>query len=504
MKSKLNLGLWLGFLALLLMGCQTPMIELDTLDEISRATLIESAVQWDAKGQELDAQGDEAALSMAQATQLALRNSPELAGALWKVRVAQAEAGQGRMLPNPVLSLTVRFIDGGGNPALEASLAQELLSLLRRGGKITAADDKLRSASAQALTAALNTIAEAQEHYLAAAVVDEELEVLAQRRKLLDRLTETARGRLNAGEGTRLDVTTLEAQQLDLDAQAADFEAERTDQRLVLARVIGRPAGRIDWKLDRSDLPTAPAGTEKDWIAAALSKRPELESKRWDLASLVAEEELAKWGIWEGAEIGVMAQRDPEWQIGPSLTVPLPIFDDGRFHHDKAMAERVVAVHELVATRRQVVEEVRKAYWAAASARSAASRIGDKLIPLHEQRRQQAETAYKAGESDLATLLLAEDSLAASRAKWIELREKAAVSMVKLERAVGGRASAAHAAGAASRPTSAPAPRGESPSSRSSDVPSQSSPATLNPAVEPSGRGNAGVGALGGWLQTGQ
>jgi outer membrane protein TolC len=90
-----------------------------------------------------------------------------------------------------------------------------------------------------------------------------------------------------------------------------------------------------------------------------------------------------------------------------------------------------------------VVEEVRKAYAALTSARAAVSRIHDQLLPLLEQRREQAETAYKAGESDLATLLLAQDSLQTSRFKWIELREKAAVARIKLERAAGGRGAAA-------------------------------------------------------------
>src|SRR4051794_19460721 len=146
-KQSLATGLLLS-LCLAVAGCQSPMIELDTLDAVSRATLIDSAIQWDAPGQEIDAAGDDSTLSMAGATVLAVRNNPELAAALWRVRLAQSESAQERLLPNPVLTLTVRFVEGGGKPAFETSLAEDLLSLLRRGRKITAADHKLRAASA--------------------------------------------------------------------------------------------------------------------------------------------------------------------------------------------------------------------------------------------------------------------------------------------------------------------------------------------------------------------
>lgn len=436
-----------GLFSLALVGCQPPMPPIDTAGGIARATLIDSAIEWRTAAQPIDAPAatgaDDSSLSLAQATQLALRNSPELQSALWKVRLAEADARQERLFPNPVLAFTIRFVEGGGKPAIEASIAEDLLALLRRGGKIAIADQHLRAASADALKEAADLIAEAHEAYIAAAIVDEELEILAARRQLLDRLLKTAQTRLDAGEGTRLDVTTLQAQRIELDGDIADKEAERTDQRIGLARIIGRPSGRIDWALDRSLLPTAVAGSEQDWIATALLHRPELESRRWELAALASEAELARWSLFDPAEIALMSQRDPDWQLGPSISAPLPIFDNGSAKHDKAQAARIDAAHQLVSTQRQVVEEVRKAYAALTSARAAVSRIHDQLLPLLEQRREQAETAYKAGESDLATLLLAQDSLQTSRFKWIELREKAAVARIKLERAAGGRGAAA-------------------------------------------------------------
>jgi len=452
----LGLTLWAGLVA----GCSSPLPRIDSIAGIDRATLVDSAIEWtgaDAAVGASDAKDQVTGetLSLAAATQLALRNSQTLQAALWRVRVAEADARQERLLPNPVIALTMRFVSGGGKPAVEASVAGDLLSLLRRGRKIDAADDRLRGAAAEALKEAIDVTGEAQEQYVAAAVIEEELTVLTERRRLLDRVVDVAQRRFEAGEGTRLDVTTLEAQRLELEADAADRQAERVQARITLARVIGRPAGRTDWRLEPVANPDAVAGAETDWIAAAIAARPELQSHRWELAALGEEQALAKWNVFDPSEVGVMSQRDPDWQVGPSVSLPLPIFDNGQAKRDKAAAQRVAAAHAWVATRRQVIEEVRKAYATTLATRAAVDHISGKLLPLLQTRSEQAEAAYRAGETDLTTFLLAEDTLQTTRFKLIELKEKAAVARVKLERATGG-AGAAATVSPATRPATRP------------------------------------------------
>jgi cobalt-zinc-cadmium efflux system outer membrane protein len=434
-------------LSFALAGCQGS-VGLDMTGEVARQAQLGAPIRWERVGQPIDtaADADAATLSLARATELAVTNSPQLQAALWKVRQAQAEADQQRLWPNPILSLVMRFPEGGGKPALEAGLAGDLLAILRRGRTISAADDRLRAASAQALQEAADAIAEAQKTYIAAAIVDEELAVLDRRRELLDRQLQTGRARLKAGEGTRLDVITLEAQTIQLDADIADKQAERADQRLILTRMIGRPGGGIDWKLEPVAIGSQSLQAERAWIEAGLKHRPELDAVRWELAALGEEAQLASWSLWDPAEVGVASQRDPDWQVGPTLSFPLPIFDMGQARRDKATAARLAAVHQYVAAQRGAVEDVRRAYATLLAARAASARAVEQILPIEEQRRDLAEKAYKAGESDLTTLLLAEDSLLTARFKALELREKTALARVQLERAVGGRGVAARMA----------------------------------------------------------
>ena len=91
----------------------------------------------------------------------------------------------------------------------------------------------------------------------------------------------------------------------------------------------------------------------------------------------------------------------------------------------------------------EVIEDVRKAYTTFNLAQAALTRVKDVLSPLQVQRRALAEAAYRAGEADLTTLLLAEQDLQETQQKVIELREKAYLAYLQLLKAAGGAANAA-------------------------------------------------------------
>jgi outer membrane protein, heavy metal efflux system len=162
-------------------------------------------------------------LTLDEAVRWSVLRSPTLQAALARVRIAQAEAQQSRLLPNPVLSVAVRFPEAGvGKPIIDAGLTADLISVLRRPGAITAADARLRAASAEAVTVALDIATQAQERFYAIQSLEASLAVLRERGGLLQRLLDLAESRLRIGEGTKLDVVTLQTQRVELDAEIAD------------------------------------------------------------------------------------------------------------------------------------------------------------------------------------------------------------------------------------------------------------------------------------------
>ena len=263
------------------------------------------------------------------------------------------------------------------------------------------------------------------------------------RLKLIEKLAKIAQSRREAGEGTKLDVLTLDVQRLRLDADTAAKQLERAQARLTLARLMGRPSAQTEWHLSPWQAPAKVEGTEGSWVRSALIGRPEVQSKLWELAALGDDLTLARWEAWQGLQFGADAERDLVWSAGPSVALPLPLLDTGGARRDKAVATLIGARHELAGAQRQVVEDVRKAYATFHLAQAALAKVRDELSPLQDQRRSLAEAAYRAGEADLTTLLVADQDLQDTREKLIELREKAAVAYVRLQKAVGGVGSAA-------------------------------------------------------------
>lgn len=375
-------------------------------------------------------------LTLADAVRRAVTTDPGLQASLARVRIAMADADQARLLPNPVLNFVLRW--GPGKPQVEVSLAQDLIEILRIPRRSSAADNRLRQASVDAVTVALDTVAEVQERYVAAQTFDSLLPVLLERRELLDNLVATARARLEAKEGIRSDLTTLEAQRVELDVDIADARRQLQEERLRLARLIGEPSGSAMWQLDSWSAPTLTTNVEARWIDSALTHRPEVQSVAWTLAALGDEEALVRLLPWEGAGIGIQAQQGDKWFTGPSISTPVPIFDMGRARRARVTAAQIEARHNLTLAKRRVVEEVRVAFrWLEASTANL-RRIQSELIPLQQQRRQQAEDAYRAGQTDVTPLFLAEQDLRAARARAIEVEQQLSISLLRLQRAVGG------------------------------------------------------------------
>jgi signal transduction histidine kinase/outer membrane protein TolC len=422
-----------------LSGCQTPMPAID-YDEVSARVPGDVEVRVEGREAEpIDAdEGEPAMLTLAEAVRLTVLHDPKLQAALARLRMAEADSLQTRLLPNPVLSMSIRLSEGGADPIFDAALATDLMAILQRPRKISAADAKLRAAAAEVLTSVCDIVAEAQEAYYSAQALNDELAALDERHKLADRLVQLGQARLNAGEAASLDVIALQTQLMQLDVDLAEKRQDLVEARLNLARLIGRPSSAADWAISPWLALPSVASAERAWVERAMRERSELRAKQWEMAGLGEEVALARWAQWEGTEVGAQTEWDQKWSVGPQIAAPLPIFDWGQAKRDKASASLDEARHQTTLLQRQIVQEVRTQYTSYRATLANLAMARDQLLPLQERRAAQAEASYKAGETDIANLLLAEEDLLDVRVKVVDLQKKAALARVKLQRAVGG------------------------------------------------------------------
>lgn len=422
-------------------GCR-PMPKIDDLHgQLSALSDAADPVRFLRLGEPVDVEANIApTLSLPAAVEAVVHHDPDLQASLARVRVTLAEARQVRLLPNPILSVSVRYPEGGGKPIIDAGLTADFISLLTKPRQSRAADARVRAACAEALQTALDVVAEVQEVYFNVQALEAEVRVLEERRRIIDRLLELARARVQAGESGQLDVITLDAEKAELETDFIATLAERRDQRLALGRLLGRPSDTAEWTLPPWERPVATQGDEQRWITNALDRRPEVQAQIWELAALGDQVALASLIPFEGTEIGASAERDGEWSVGPAIAVPVPFLDWGQARREQARANVVEARHRLTKTRRKVVEEVRRAWASYQSTGQALDMALSHLVPLQERRREQAEAAYKNGFADITAVLLAEQGLQASRSKLAELQKKTSIAHVRLQRATGGSA----------------------------------------------------------------
>ncbi|MBC7785268.1 MAG: TolC family protein, partial [Burkholderiales bacterium] len=158
-------------------------------------------------------------LTIAEAVRRTLKTNPRVQAALYRVRVAEAEAQQASLLPNPVLSLVVRLPEGAGKPIVDVGLGADLVRALQQPGRVSAADKRLRAAAAQAMTDVLNVVAEVEETYAAVQSLQATVPLVRARQKLIQRLHELTGERLKFGESSRLELVTLDAELTEIDAE---------------------------------------------------------------------------------------------------------------------------------------------------------------------------------------------------------------------------------------------------------------------------------------------
>lgn len=425
-------------LTVLLSGCAATRPDPQAEVAAGRALAVGDALVFRTEGGPLDEPptGEaDATLTLEEAVRQGVTTDPGLQAALARVRIAMAEADQARLLPNPVLNIVLRW--GPGRPQIEASLTQDLIQVLQIRRRASAADNRLRQAAADAVTEALDVSAELQERYAEVQASDALVPLLEERLILVRRLAETAKARLQSGEGTSTESTILDAQRVELEVEIDAAKIEQREGRIRLARLLGEPSSGAAWRLEPWSAPTIAGEPESRWVEVALVNRPEVQAIAWQLAALGDDYALARLLPWEGAGAGIEAQRDDDWFVGPSISTPIPIFDMGQARKARVTAEQVEARHSLTLARRKVVEEVRVAYQTLIASRANLQRIRNELIPLQQRRRQVTEDVYKV-ERDITPLLLAEQDLRTAQARAIDVERQAALALVRLQRAVGG------------------------------------------------------------------
>lgn len=429
---------WL-LLAGLLCGCASAVPDLDPVRDAAMAVGVADAIVIREDAEPIDSKLPEfPTLTIADAVRAALQHDPRLQEALAVARVALAGAHQARRWPNPILDIVFRFPEGGGRVEVDAGIAANVLAILQTPTRASAADHRLTAACAGAVATAIDVLADTQASYVRLQTLEAEVPLLEAQADFAQRLAAIGRARLAAGDSTQLDLVELDALRLRLELEAAARGVECVVERVRLARLLGVPSTSQPLVLAPWQEPSAVTATEERLLAAALKRRPELAAARAEIQALGDDLDRAGLSWLAGASLGAVAEREEAWSAGPSLSLPLPLFDGGSARLQGVRAEILAARHRATALGREIVEATRRALATAKVADAALGRVRMELLPMQQRRRNLAEAAWRAGAADLGPLLRAEQELRAAEATRLLLQRDQWLARIALERAVGG------------------------------------------------------------------
>ncbi|MGT2515354.1 TolC family protein [Sphingomonas panni] len=362
-------------------------------------------------------------LSLEHAVAAAGGSAPAADAAGAAIEAAQAARTVAGLRPNPVAQGQIENVVGtgpysglnGAETTVGVAIPIELGG--KRGARLAVAQAQLSRAEVQAAVVAADIRLQVTQLYVAAVAAERRLATARDQARIAADVLRGASVRVQAGRASPLEEQRAQVARLTADATVERFVRLAGAARVNLARRIGLPTiGALDAAmLDR--LPPVD-GTASEAPTAMLA-----------LAAADADLAIADSGVGLAR-----ANRVPDLNIGPALrrleatrdmaavfsvSIPIPLFDNGRAAVARAQAERMQADAQRRMTALDLEQAITDAQAELANADTAARTTVPALAAAQEAARI-ARIGYREGKFGQIDLLDAERTLADTRLAAID------------------------------------------------------------------------------------
>ena len=222
----------------------------------------------------------------------------------------------------------------------------------------------------------------------------------------------------------------------------AEVEASIIESREKLNVLMGAWGENTSWTI-AARLPELPRNEidGKGLEALAVSRRLDLIAAKKRIDSVTIEFGLSRYlTILPEISVGGHFEREPEGgsTTGPSLAIPLPIFDWGRAASLRGAAELRRALRDYEALAIQVRSDVRSAYGRMISARNRAEYFFREVLPVQKRVLQETQLLYNGMYVGVFHLLQAKQAQINSGRDYIDSVMDYWLARTELENAIGG------------------------------------------------------------------
>ena len=400
----------LGAAALLLTGCASVNFD-QALSDTRQTTqsvvpntleLRQTSAQHQAAAQR-SAQLLQKPLSMADAVELALANSPDVQNLLAQSWADMARINQSGRIANPVLSFERnQSLD---EVELGRLLSFGLLDLLTLPQRLKVARNQTAQANIQLSGDVVDKVAQVRQAWVRAVAAEQTALYAEQVNKAAQASAELAKRMLQTGNFNKLQRARQHAFYADAVAQLALARHAATAAREELVRQLGlddAQAARLKLPDRLPDLPEQ-ARTATALSAAAMLQRLDVQQARLQLDSAGKAQGLSLLNTLADVEVGIRRDTITDTHSGQSserkgyeVAIRLPLFDWGGAQRDAMNAQTLAAANHYEGVLRAAAPQLREAYSAYRTSYDLARHYRDEIVPLRKTMAEENVLRYNA------------------------------------------------------------------------------------------------------------
>jgi cobalt-zinc-cadmium efflux system outer membrane protein len=412
-------------------------------------------IAWN-QGIELDRDAAERFRSLLQRTltpddavQIALLNNRDLQAMYSDLGVAQADLVQAGLLRNPILDAAVLFHLGPIRPDVQLGVVFSVLDALYVPLRKRVVAAQFEEAKLRVTGAVLDFVLDVRHAFYAHQANEQLLGLRRTIAQSLDASFDATRRLHEAGNITDLDLARDRAamERSKLALRSAEVSVRQSRERL--NTLMGLSGRDTEWTVEERlpDVPADPlpvAEVERHAVMRSI----DLEQARQRIVAtgqrLGYERATA---LIPSMEIGANAEKesDEPWGVGPSVAVPIPIFDQGQGRIARATAEMRRAQHEYHALAVRIRAASRALVERARGAGDRARYVRDIVLPLQARIVSEAQLQYNAMQVGIFDLLRDRQQQIETAVEYVEVLREYWVARADLLHLLSGRLPAAEA-----------------------------------------------------------
>jgi cobalt-zinc-cadmium efflux system outer membrane protein len=375
------------------------------------------------------------------AARLAVLRSPRVRVTLADVGIAAADLWQASLLPNPLASYSYGF-PPSGSPFVSAGLGFAIVDALKIPLRKRVAEAAFAATEQRVADAVIGITLDAQRAYTLVQHAQQMLELRMNIVSATSAAALAAQGLREAGNVPALLLAGERSMAAQSELDVAQAEGDLATARADLGRLLGAGVADTAWTIPDL-LRTIPkqAFVLATLDSLALTRRLDVAAARESIRSSAAVLGLTtQFRLLDDGTIGVLSDREPDGHaIGPSLSVPIPLFDQRQAARARAQAmlRQRIAMHDAIVVDVHADVRARLAQLRAAAER--ATRLRTSVLPLRQLVVAETQKHVNAMDVSVFALLQAKQAEIEAGKSYVDALRDYWVARIELERATGGR-----------------------------------------------------------------